>query len=197
MAVWIAALLMVAQADDLNLCEDAQDSAIRIPACTRVIDGGTVSGKLLGLVHGLRGVAYFSAGDFARAIPDLTDALPYSDPGDPRVELLRVRAAAHYRNGDFDKAIADFTASLATPDAVGLTSRAMVYLKMEHYAAALADYDAALKLQPDLPQALYGRGLAEQHVEMPGAAARDIAAARAINPDVVAAFAGEGLTPAP
>ena len=41
-----------------------------------------------------------------------------------------------------------------------LSSRGFIFLKMTQFDAAVSDYDAALKLEPKLPFALYGRGLA-------------------------------------
>jgi tetratricopeptide (TPR) repeat protein len=196
----VATLLMImpggGQADDVQLCQD-KDTSVSIPACTRLIDDGTQSADTLGSLHSLRGIAYFNAGDYARAIPDFTDAIPTTDPGEPLRDIKRLRAMSYLSNGDLDKAIADYTATLNPPDAVGLGDRAFVYLKAKKYRAAIRDYDAALALQPGIAQALYGRGVAERAIGLTAEAARDLAAGTKANPAVVQAFAGEGLAPAP
>lgn len=52
-------------------------------------------------------------------------------------------------------------ALLFAPGAAGiLNSRAIVYLLMQRYPLAVADYDASLKVQPDQASAWFGRGLA-------------------------------------
>jgi tetratricopeptide (TPR) repeat protein len=63
-------------------------------------------------------------------------------------------------------------------------------LKLSQLDDAIADYEAALKLNPKFAAALYGRGLAKQMKGSDGDA--DIAAARAIRPDIAERFAGYG-----
>jgi tetratricopeptide (TPR) repeat protein len=58
---------------------------------------------------------------------------------------------------------------------------------------AIADYDAALKLNPRLAPALYGRGVAEIKRGNPAGTA-DIAAAKAIQPNIAAAMAALGVS---
>jgi hypothetical protein len=58
---------------------------------------------------------------------------------------------------------------------------------MKNYAAAIADYDAALKELPKQASVLYGRGLAKQ-LKGDASYASDIAAAKRIKPDIVETF---------
>lgn len=67
-------------------------------------------------------------------------------------------------------------------------SRAFVYLKMKNYAAAIADYDSALQLDPKLDSSLYGRGLAKRMKGDRAGGDADIHSAEAITPDIAVQF---------
>ena len=69
-----------------------------------------------------------------------------------------------------------------------LDSRALAFLKLGHWSAAIADYDTVLSIKPDLASALYGRGIARRRGGDDDGAARDIAAARAINAEIAETF---------
>ena len=193
---WLAVAMLgwtiPAAADDLASCQDTDHADISIPACTRIIDSGTETGEFLGMLHDLRALAYCKAHDYARAIPDFNDALALEGPSMHK-DTLRVRGAAYLMNGDYEKALADYTAALNPPDAVGLNNRGLTYLKMKRYAAAVADYSAALKLQPQTPQALYGRGVAELALGEKVAAEKDKRAARLLQNNVADTFAPFGI----
>ena len=73
---------------------------------------------------------------------------------------------------------------LTADNAVILESRALMRLRMNDFDRAIADYSAALKLQPRSAVALYGRGLAETHKQKTAAAEEDIAAATALAPHI-------------
>jgi tetratricopeptide (TPR) repeat protein len=64
-----------------------------------------------------------------------------------------------------------------------LETRAWIYLRLDKPDAAIADFDLALKHNPKLATALYGRGLAKRRIDR-AAGAADFAAAKAIQPDV-------------
>ena len=58
-------------------------------------------------------------------------------------------------------------------------SRGFVYLRLSRLDEAIADYDAALKLNPKMAASLYGRGLAKQKNGDQAGGDADIAAAKA------------------
>lgn len=70
----------------------------------------------------------------------------------------------------------------------------MVHLRRGEFAAAIADYDAALKLQPKLAPSLYARGLARQVSGDKAGGVADIQAATAIDPQVGAWMKSYGIT---
>ena len=76
---------------------------------------------------------------------------------------------------DLDKALGDCNAAVhAIPnDPSFLDSRAFIHLCQKDDRAALADFNAALAIDPKRAWALYGRSLAETHLGMTTEAARD------------------------
>ena len=76
---------------------------------------------------------------------------------------------------DLDKALGDCNAAVhAIPgDPSFLDSRAFIHLRQKDDRAALADFNAALAIDPKRPWALYGRSIAETHLGMTTEAARD------------------------
>ena len=76
--------------------------------------------------------------------------------------------------------------------AATLDSSGFVFLKMTQFDAAVSDYDAALRLNPKLASALYGRGVAKLKNEDP-AGTEDVAAAKAIQADIAEEFARYGM----
>jgi hypothetical protein len=58
---------------------------------------------------------------------------------------------------------------------------------------AIADFSAALRLDPKLPTALYGRGYAKLKKGDATGGKTDIAAAQTINKDIEADYSGYGI----
>ena len=74
-----------------------------------------------------------------------------------------------------------------------LDSRGFAYLKMGETDRAIADYTAALKLDPKLAGALYGRGVAKLRKGDKKGGEADLAAAKAMRPEIDAIFARYGI----
>jgi tetratricopeptide (TPR) repeat protein len=79
-------------------------------------------------------------------------------------------------------------------DADVMDSRAFVYLRLDRFDDAIADYNAVLKIEPKKSSSLYGRGLAKLRKSDAAGGNADIAAATAIQSDIVAVFARYGVT---
>ena len=76
-----------------------------------------------------------------------------------------------------------------------LDSRGLVYLRQGNYDRAIADYDAALRLQPKTAWSLYGRGLSRLKKGQTAAGQADIAAATALSPKIAENAARHGISP--
>ncbi|MDB5440316.1 MAG: hypothetical protein JWM33_2743, partial [Caulobacteraceae bacterium] len=82
------------------------------------------------------------------------------------------------------------------PDRAGyLDSRGLVYLRLGQWDKAIADYDAALKLQQVLPDSAYGRAIAKARKGDKAGSEADIADATRAAPDIAKTFADLGLKP--
>src|SRR6516165_10838638 len=161
-----------------------------------------------------RGVAYDKKGEYDRAILDYDQAIKLR----PSAEGYFNRGNTQLGKGHYDRAIddynqaiklkADFAAAFdnrcwaravvgilkqALADCnEALDSRGFVFLKMTNFDAAVSDYDAALRINPKLAFALYGRGLARLKNEDPSGEA-DIAAAKALQSDIAEEYARYGM----
>jgi tetratricopeptide (TPR) repeat protein len=74
-----------------------------------------------------------------------------------------------------------------------IDSRGFTYLKMRRFDDAIVDYDAALRVQPNKFESLYGRGLARLKKGNIAGGNADIASAKAIRSDVDQIFATFGV----
>ena len=81
-----------------------------------------------------------------------------------------------------------FAAAQAGTTRVTLDRRALVQLRRGRFDDAIDDYDAALKINPNLAGALHGRGLARQKKGDNAGAEADMAAAKAIDGKVAEKF---------
>jgi tetratricopeptide (TPR) repeat protein len=139
-----------------------------------------------------RGYAEFALKQYDKAIADYGSAIEI-DPG----------MGLAYNNRALSRAVAgsDLVAALADSDqALKLLplnlevrdTRGFIYLKLGDPALALAEYNAALTIDPNRALSLYGRGLAR--IRTGDAAGKgDQAAALTINPEVADDFSIYGL----
>ncbi|WP_242146791.1 tetratricopeptide repeat protein [Sphingomonas sp. BAUL-RG-20F-R05-02] len=101
--------------------------------------------------------------------------------------LLNARCWMRAQAGiELDAALDDCNRALKRAGAqpAFLDSRGLVYLRQGKYAAAIADYDAALAVAPKLAWSLYCRGLAKIALGQKDAGEADKAAALAIAPNI-------------
>jgi tetratricopeptide (TPR) repeat protein len=93
------------------------------------------------------------------------------------------------RNGiaDCNKGI-DLEPKPAPYDSLGL-----VHLKLGNYDQAIANYDAALKIDPNYASALYGRGTAKLKKGDNSGGNSDIASAKAIQSNIADRFVAFGV----
>lgn len=140
-----------------------------------------------------RGYAYFAKRDFGRAIENYTAALR-ADPNMAMAYnnrcLTRVIAGI-----DVAAALADCDAALTRmPDSLeNRDTRGFVYLKLGKPDLALVEYEAALKIDPRRPLALYGRGLARVRMGSIAEGEIDRTTARRLAPGIDSQFSTYGL----
>jgi tetratricopeptide (TPR) repeat protein len=143
-----------------------------------------------------RGYARYGKGQFDLAIKDFDQVLKLQ-PDNPDAFLNR--GLAYNRKADYDHAIADSDQAIKlshTSEAtVGYDSRGDAHFHKGNFAAAIDDYDHALKLWPEYPQAMYGRGAAKIRNGDRAGGQADIDAARKLQADVEAAEAKLGIKP--
>lgn len=139
-----------------------------------------------------RGYAEFALKQYDKAIADYGSAIEI-DPGMGLAynnrALSRAIAGADLvaALGDSDQALKLLPLNLEVRD-----TRGFIYLKLGDPALALAEYNAALTIDPNRALSLYGRGLAR--IRMGDAAGKgDQEAALTINPEVANDFAIYGL----
>lgn len=142
-----------------------------------------------------RAIAYVKLGKAELATRDFA-ALRAKAAGQPKAlnNLCWTQATAGFA---LEAALGDCNAAVAAApkDAHIRDSHGFVLLKLGRWRESIEAYDAALQLQPTLPQSLFGRGLAKRGLGQAAEAAADIAAARKTSEAVVKEFAEYGLTP--
>jgi tetratricopeptide (TPR) repeat protein/predicted aspartyl protease len=76
-----------------------------------------------------------------------------------------------------------------------LDSRAFVRLRLGDYDKAIEDYDAALRMNPQMPAALYGRGIAKIRKKKIAEGDADMTKAATIAPKIAQEFTALGIAP--
>lgn len=140
-----------------------------------------------------RGVAYRSKGDTDHAMTDFSAAIRL-DPKEPVAYNNRCWTRAIVGR-ELQEALADCNEALRLDPYPShqLATRGLVYLRLERFDNAVADYDAALKINSQMANALYGRGFAKLKKGDNPAGNDDIAAAKVIQPDIAEEFARYGM----
>jgi tetratricopeptide (TPR) repeat protein len=163
----------------------------QIGGCTIVIQSGRESPQGLAKAFSHRGTAFFTKGDYRRAIQDYSQVINL-DPSNATAFDNRCWTRATL--GLVEEALEDCDQSLKLrPNhAATLATRGFAYLKAGALDAAIADYNAALATAPENAYALYGRGLAKLK-KADAAGNDDIGAAKAINSDIALEFARYGM----
>jgi tetratricopeptide (TPR) repeat protein len=99
---------------------------------------------------------------------------------------------------ELDGALSDCDRAVRTYAYKGmaLDSRGLVHLRRGEYDRAVADYNAALAINPKIAWSYYGRGLAELKTGDTAKSTADFAAAHALSPGLTEEAARYGLSPA-
>lgn len=105
-----------------------------------------------------RGDALYNSGEYAAAIKDYSKWIQLDGSN---AQAYTYRGEAYYKLKQYAAAIADLTRSLSIKaDANTLISRGNAYDDNGNPTSALADYNQAIKLDPNSSSAYYNRGVA-------------------------------------
>jgi len=138
-----------------------------------------------------RAETYQMKHDYERALRDYDDALRI-DPD--RKAIWNGRCWTRAIVGQLQAALTDCNKALdAQPDAATYDSRGLVYLKLGQYDMAIEDYSSALRLEPGMASALYGRGMARLKKGERAAGEADIATAKALKATIITDFSRYGI----
>jgi tetratricopeptide (TPR) repeat protein len=78
-------------------------------------------------------------------------------------------------------------------DAATFDSRGLIFLKMGQLDSAIEDYSSALRIEPQMASALYGRGLARLKKGDAAGGNADVAEAKKLETTVVDDFSNYGV----
>jgi tetratricopeptide (TPR) repeat protein len=142
-----------------------------------------------------RGAGFQRKGDFARASADYGEVTKLQpNNADAWGARCWVRAAGgrevQQALGDCDQAL---KIKADQPDV--LDTRGFINLRLGKIDDAIKDYDAALKLDPKLAGALYGRGVAKMKKNDRAGGSADIASAKSMRSDIEAEYSRYGIRP--
>ena len=138
-----------------------------------------------------RAAAYLKKHDFKRAAQDFDEAVRL----DPNLTpVWHGHCWARAILGELQAALESCNKALqAGPNAAAYDSLGLIHLKMDQPGAAIDDYSTALRLDPKLASALYGRGLARLKSGDRAGGDADILAAKTIAAGIGDDFARYGV----
>ena len=165
----------------------------QIAGCSAIIQSRrSTANELLWAFHN-RGYAYYRKDAFERAIADFNEAIRIS-PTD--ADVLNARCWLRTIVGrELRQALDDCNESLRlrADDAPTLDSRGFTCLKLGQFNNSIADYDAAIALDPRQAESYFGRGVAKLKVGNLAGGNADITRAKAIQADIAEEFAKYGV----
>jgi tetratricopeptide (TPR) repeat protein len=132
--------------------------AIRIMACTAVIQSGELSDEKRAKAYRNRGEAYYLDSDYDRSIVDITEAIRidpnYADAYNRRGDLYSMK-------GDYDRATADYNEAIRINPKFSdaYVGRAQTYRKKSDFDHAFEDLGEAIHIDPNSDYAYEVRGL--------------------------------------
>jgi tetratricopeptide (TPR) repeat protein len=135
----------LARADDMQVCHD-ESGDVAIAACTRVIESGKVTKRVLAYAYTSRGVEWRAKGEVDRAIWDHSEAIR-TDPTVP--EAWYNRGNAWRQKREPDRAISDYDEAikLRANDPDFFTNRGLAYQDKGDETHAQADFAQADRLK--------------------------------------------------
>jgi tetratricopeptide (TPR) repeat protein len=179
---------------DLRTCMGVNGASAKeqIPACTKIINSGSVRHPYEADYYATRGSAYLSTRQLALALADLDKALSIRKA--PEFYFERGIIYLAMKRTTEGKADLAETIRLKPEFASAYMMRGVASFSTGDYADAITDFDQAIKHQPSYYQALFARGVAKQK-KGDSSGAKDIADARGMSAHVDQDLAKFGITP--
>jgi tetratricopeptide (TPR) repeat protein len=155
--VLLATPVWAASAKDVTDCEQMTNPALKISACTRLLQSGSPAKDAKAAAFHHRGVGYLLKQDFDRAILEFNEALKI-DPAYKR--SLNSRGNAWKGKGELDLALADYNEAIRVDPAFSFpyNGRASVWYNKGEWDRAIADYSEVIRLDPALAAPYANRG---------------------------------------
>lgn len=146
------------------------------------------------VAYSSRGFSYDSMGEKVRALNDFDMAILIDSKN---AEALNNRCWLRATQGlDLNAAQADCDSAIAIKsDWSYLDSRGLVGIKQGRFAYAWADYDAALRAEPNMASAYYGRGIAALRLGRLADGNADLIRAAELDSDIAKIYEGYGVAP--
>jgi tetratricopeptide (TPR) repeat protein/predicted aspartyl protease len=143
------------------------------------------------------GAAYARAGLYEPALHELDGWILAHPKAEDLPQVLNIRCFTRAAWGkELDAALADCDAAMKRDKTSEvMENRGLVLLRMGRLDESIAQYTAAIRVQPRAAPALYGRGLAELKKGQKAEGEADLAAARAIAPGLAQQYKRFGLAP--
>lgn len=177
--------------DTIADCNQSRNAALRLRACSEIIDGTVYTTADKALAYRNRGNSRADAGANAEALADFDQAIRLR-PDDASGRAGRARARLALR--DVDGAIEDYSEALrlAPQTAALYVGRGHARFVKGDNPAAITDFTEALRLNPKSPSTLNRRGLAYRRSGDLARAIDDYTAAIALNPVYALAYNNRG-----
>jgi len=149
---------LAASTKDTADCEQMTSPALKISACTRILQSNPAKDAKTAAFHH-RGVGFLLKQDFDRAIVEFNEALKI-DPTYKR--SLNSRGNAWKGKGELELALADYNEAIRVDPAFSFpyNGRASVWYNKGEWDRAIADYSEVIRLDPGLAAPYANRGSA-------------------------------------
>jgi tetratricopeptide (TPR) repeat protein len=182
----------LAHAGALDDCQqDWRQPALRLQACTAVVDGVGFGVTARVLALNTRGELQIEAGALDKARADFTESIRLQSSNRA---AFAGRAQARFASGDYRGAIDDYSEAIRiSPEASDYIERGHVYLVSGNVDASIRDLTEAIRLDPVSESARNNRGLAYRKKGDVEQAVRDYTAAISLNPVYALAYANRGF----
>jgi len=151
--------------DDADICQTHTSAGLytwsqQVDACTRVINGWTLSTEDRATTYFNRARAYYDGGQYSAAIGDYSEAIRI-DPG--KASHWYSRGAVHSEVDDYQAALNDYNEAIRlNPSYVNayLNRGAAYALGFNDLEKAVEDFSAAIRIDPSSVQAWRNRSIA-------------------------------------